>query len=415
MSKKKKKKQPAKAKRPSKPPQPSLGRYYRHHKKKIRKIGTWVGIGLAALVVISVAFVLVRKYGVSRTKADFVREARREFLLGQFDRALVSYHQAQNADPSDQAVERETMLAQRRAEIENGGSIEQTIGAAMQVASADSTSVLANAVLAQLHYSSGNLPLAYSYAKTALRLAEQGSDTTGQLSASLSLLAYFRQKDQFDSAAVYGEKAIGLAEGIGDAVNLSFAEAGTGFTLSRLGNLDKAKSLFQKISSRGGNPPQYLVDLASVGLADNFYRAKSYDSALYYASNVEGRHQGSTQTENSALAIQIHGNVLRDRGDLAAALAKLTASLDAWQSLKELAQVIDNLNDLAATYYLQMDSFNARKYYAAAGKLASKYAFPTKDLYNADMNLQFLKNLSSADYLRAGDEGTAIAQKYSFR
>jgi hypothetical protein len=104
---------------------------------------------------------------------------------------------------------------------------------------------------------------------------------------------------------------------------------------------------------------------------------------------------------------------LRDKGDLPNAILRLNASLVAWQSLRDQADLIDNLNDLAKAYSLQKDYFNTRKYYIAAATLAVKYVLTTKDDYDADMDSRFLRELSQDEYLRAGNEGTALAQQYS--
>jgi hypothetical protein len=81
---------------------------------------------------------------------------------------------------------------------------------------------------------------------------------------------------------------------------------------------------------------------------------------------------------------------------------------------KRQADLIDNQNDPARAYCLQKDYFKARKYYFAAATLAEGYGFGKKALYDADMNVRFLRFLSQNEYLRAGTEGTALVQQYSF-
>lgn len=415
MTKKKQRRQQARVKRPAQTTGFDLGRYYRHHKKRIHRIAVQVAIGIAALAVIVIAVVLFRKHGVSLTKADYVREARKNLMLGYFEDAVVNYHQAQNADPTDESVNREMAMAQRRAEIASGGSPERAIGAAMQVLSKDSNSAVAHLDLSQLYYGLGDLISTNRHALSAMRFADDRADTVALLSASLSLLSYHRKKDQFDSAVTFGEKAISLAESVGDAVSLALAQAGTGFSLLRLGNLDRARGLFHTVLNGGGNRYPYLARLAKLGLADCFYIAKDFDSARIYASDVETQYQSSTNNEIATQATQLLGKISRAREDYVQAVSKLNTSLDAWRSLGDLPEVIDNLNDLAEAYYDQKDFVNARKFYMAAGKMAKKYDFPTKDHYTADMNLRLLRNLSSEEYLRAGNEGAALAEKYSFR
>jgi len=119
-------------------------------------------------------------------------------------------------------------------------------------------------------------------------------------------------------------------------------------------------------------------------------------------------------SEVSALASQVLGCALRDKGDLPNAISRLDSSLASWQSLRRQTDLIDNLNDLAKAYVLQKDYFNARKYYYAAALLAAKYGFSEKNDYGADMNVRFLSSLSQSEYLRAGTEGTALVRLYSF-
>jgi hypothetical protein len=63
MSRKGKKRQQAKSKRPPKP-QFSLGRYYRHYRETFNRIFKWTGIIAGALAILVLAVVLIKKSGI---------------------------------------------------------------------------------------------------------------------------------------------------------------------------------------------------------------------------------------------------------------------------------------------------------------------------------------------------------------
>ena len=413
MSRKGRRKQQAKAKRPAPPPSFTLGRFYRFHRETFHKVFSYTGLAVGAIAVIVVAIWLLQRRSTSLTKSDYLREARKSLALGYFDQAVVSYHQAENADPADEKIKREISMARTRAELSQGGQISRAIDAAAQVLADDSTLAIAHAGLAQLHSGLGNLKLGMSYARAALRFGEAEGDIPSTLAASLVLESGYRQTDVLDSAVAFGEQAVDQAHVVGDRTNLALAEVGAGFSLLRQDKLEKGRLFFEDVIAMSGGGNSYFDRIAKVGLADYFFRAGLYDSAIFYASPIESGSTDSTPNELSALASQVLGKTLRGKGDLTNALLKLNSSLVSWQSLRSQAYLIDNLNDLAETYYAQKDYFNARKYYYAAARLADKYGFVKKDHYDANMNLRFLKFLSQVDYLRAGDEGSALVAQYS--
>jgi tetratricopeptide (TPR) repeat protein len=413
MSRKGKRRQQAKAKRPPRP-KPTFGRFYRHNAEAFHKIFRWAGIIAGAIALVFVAVVVVKKFSVSLTKADYLREARKDFVLGYPDRAVLSYHQAENADQADTRIKDETALARAWANWMQGGQIDQALNATSQALVIDSTLVVAHVGLAQLYSGSGNLKLAVPQAYEALKLASAANDTPSVLAASLVLESCYRQSDQFDSAAIYAEQAVTSANTVGDPPGFLSAESGAGFSTLRQGKLEKGRLFFEDILSRTSKEGNSYEDMGKLGLADYFHRSGNFDSASYYAVAVVNTLANSGISEVSTLASQVLGRALRDKGDLPNAISRLSSSLAGWESLRRQADLVDNLNDLAKAYLLQKDYFNARKYYYAAALLAAKYGFGKKNDYGADMNVRFLGSLSQSEYLRAGTEGTALVRLYSF-
>ncbi|TFH64130.1 MAG: hypothetical protein E4G91_06785 [Candidatus Zixiibacteriota bacterium] len=412
MSRKGKHRQQAKAKRPARP-KPTFGRYYRHNIETFHKIFRWVGISAGAIALVIIAIVIVQKLGVSLTKADYLREARRNFVLGYPDRAVLSYHQAENADRADMKIKDETAMARAWADMMQGGPTDRALNATSQVLVTDSTLVVAHVGLAQFYSRFGNLKQTMPQAYSALKLAAAANDTPSALAASLVLESCYRQSDLLDSSSIYAEQAVNFANAVGDPPNFLFAESGAGFSALRHGKLEKGRLFFEDILAKAATGGNLYENMGKTGLADYFHRSGIYDSASYYAVAVVNALANSGVSEVSALASQILGRTLRDKGDLPNAISRLSGSLAAWQSLRRQADLVDNMNDLARAYFLQKDYFNARKYYVAAATLAAKYEFNKKKLYGADMNARFLGLLSRTEYLRAGTEGSVLVQQYS--
>jgi hypothetical protein len=414
MSRKGKLRQQAKAKRPARP-KPTFGLYYRHNIETFHKIFRWAGIVICAAALVFITIVMVNKLGGSVTKVDYLREARKNFVLGYFDRAVLSYHQAENADQAETKIKDETAMARAWADTMQGGGIDRALKATLQVLATDSTLVVVHVGLAQLYSRLGNFEGTMPHAYSALKLAAAASDTPSALAASLVLESCYRQTDLIDSAAIYGEQAVTYANAVGDPPSFLSAESGAGFNTLRQGKLEKGRLFFEDILARAATGGSLYENVGKAGLADYFHRSGNYDSASFYAVTVINALANYEVSEVSALASQILGRALRDKGDLPNAISRLSGSLASWQSLRHQADLIDNLNDLAAAYLLQKDYFNARKYYFTAKTLAAKYEFSKKNHYGADMNIRFLKFLSQTEYLRAGTEGTALVQQYSFR
>jgi tetratricopeptide (TPR) repeat protein len=413
MSRKGKRRQQEKAKRPPRP-KPTFGRYYRHNIEFFHKVFRWTGIigGAAALVIIGI--VVVKKLGVSLTKADYLREARKSFVLGYPDRAVLSYHQAENADPADTKIKDETAMARAWAEMMQGGQVDRALNATSQVLVTDSTSAVAHVGLAQLYNRFGDLKQTMPQAHSAIRFATAANDTPSVLAALLVLESCYRQSDLVDSSALYAERAVDLANVVGDPTSILFAECGAGFSALQQNKIEKGRLFFEDVLAKAAARGSLYENMGRVGLADYFHRSGNYDSASYYAIAAVNALANSGVSEISALASQVLGRALRDKGDIPNAISRLNASLTGWQSMRREADLVDNLNDLAKAYFSQKDYFNARKYYFAAATLAAKYGFSKKDLYGADMNIRFLSSLSQADYLRAGTEGSALVQQCTF-
>ncbi len=412
MSRKGKRRQEEKAKRPVRP-KPTFGRYYRHYRETFNKIFLWAGIIAGAVAIVAVVVLLLQHHSVSLTKGDYLKDARKNMALGYFDRAVVSYHQAENADPTDTKIRDEITMARSRADLSQGGPLSRAQGATAQVLVGDSTLAVAHAGLAQLYAVQGNYNQAVAQAYTALRFGQLEGDTAALLAASLVLTSYYRQEDMYDSAVTYGKQAVDLANVVNDPANILMAEVGAGHALLRQGKLEQGKLFFEDIVARAGASNSYFEGAGKVGLADYYQRSGNQDSAKFYAMSVESALSGAGPSEVSAYAMQIHGRSLRDSGAAGEAVSKFTDALGLWQKVRNQASLVDNLNDLARAYYDLKDYFNARKYFTVAAKLATKYGFRQKDLYSADMNLRFLRSLKQDEYLKAGDEGTSLVAQYS--
>jgi hypothetical protein len=412
MSRKGKLRQQAKAKRPARP-KPTFRLYYRQFNETFHKIFLWAGIVAGAVALVFVAVLIIRKLGTSTSQTDYLREARRNFVLGYPDRALLSYHQAESADRANTKIKDETAMARAWAEMMQGGQTDPALTTTSQVLATDSTSTVAHVGLARLYGRLGDFKQAIPEGYSAVRFASAANDTPSALAASLVLESCYRQIDQIDSAAIYAEQAVTLANAVGDPNNFLLAESGAGFCALRQKRLDKGKLFFEDILAKAKTEGSQYENMGRVGLADYFHRSGDNDSASFYAVAVVNALANSGVSEVSALASQILGRALRDKGDMPNAVLRLNGSLAAWQSLRRQADLIDNLNDLAKAYLLQKDYFNARKYYIAATTLAVKYVLATKDDYDADLDARFLKALSQDEYLRAGNEGTELVQQYS--
>jgi tetratricopeptide (TPR) repeat protein len=412
MSRKGRLRQRAKAKRPARP-KPTLKLYYRQYNETFHKIFRWLGIAAGAAALVVIAILIIKKLGVSTTEADYLREARRNFVLGYPDRALLGYRQAEYADQADTKIKDEAAMARAWADTTQGGQSQHALDATLQVLATDSTLAVAYVGLAQLYSRSGNFKQAIPHAYSALKFATPANDTPSTLAASLVLESCYRQIDQIDSAAIYAKQAVDLANIVGDPPSFLSAESGAGFCTLRQGKFEKGKLFFEDIlfkAATGGSPYE---NMAKVGLADYFQSSGNHDSASFYAAAVVKTLANSGASEVSALASQILGCALRDRGDLPNAISRLNSSLASWQILRRQADLINNLNDLAEAYLLQKNYFNARKYYVGAATLAVKYNLTTKDDYDADMDTRYLKSLQQEEYLRAGTEGTELAKQYS--
>lgn len=412
MSRKGKKRQQQKAKRPPKP-QFSLGRYYRHYRQNFHQIFKWAAIGAGAIAIVAVAVIVIGKSGTSRTKAELIRLARRDFVLGHADHAVLNYHQAENVDPTDKELKAETAMARAFADMMLSGRAEQPLATAQSLLSNDSTVAVAHAGLAQLYQRLSNPQKSVNHAYAALRFASADNDTPTVMAASMVLESYFRHMDMLDSAAKYGEQSVSLAATAGDATNLIFAEAGAGMTFLKQGNQERARLLFEDVLAKVPSGSAVMVGLGKTGMAEYYFATGKLDSAAALAREVVGSLTNTKGSEVFARANYILGRTLKAQGDLPGAVSNLTSSLSAFASMGLQSELVDNLNDLASTYLLQKDYFNARKHLYVAARLADKYKFVGKDHYDADMNVRFLSYLSQDEYLRAAREGDELIRQYS--
>ena len=414
MAKKKSRKQ--QVTRPAQRPQSfSFGRFYRHNKAQIHK-----GLIYSILVVVGISVIygvygLIVNRGVTLTKEEYVVLARQHMYQGEYDRAVLNYHKALNADPNDKMIQREHFLARSRDNMSRGSSVELFHAAAQQLLTDFPNSLIGKVNVAQALEMRGDVAGMHTLAAEARADALAAADTTALLAADLILATYYRTEEMQDSAYLIGNEALAAAVAIDDEFHVALVRAGLGFAASRIDSLLFARSVFEDLLTYNGEAATSFHDVANSGLADYYHRSRMNDSARVVLERLRHVINSGAADGTAAYTLHVLGRVLRDSGQLDSAAARLSQSLSAWQGLRSVVDVIDNLNDLGATYRLQQDHFNARKYYMAAGNMAEKFRYPTKNKYTADMNLVFLKGLKPEEYVRAGEEGKALAGGFTGR
>lgn len=413
MAKKKSRKQPA---RPQRQPQSfSFGRYYRHNKNQIHKGLIYAIVVVVGLSLLFGGYNLIVNRGVTLTKDEYVALARNSMYQGEYDKAVLNYHKALNADPDDKMIQREHFLARSRDNMSRGSSVELFHAAAQQLLTEYPNSLIAKVNVAQALELRGDVAGMHNQAAAARSQAIATSDTTALLAADLVLATYYRTEEMQDSAYFIGNEALNAAEALNDTFHVALVRAGLGFAAIRLDSLSFAREVFEDLLGYNGEAAASFHDVANAGLADYYHRSRMNDSARVILQRLNHVINSDAADGTAAYALHILGRVLRDSGQLDSAVTRLSQSLATWQGLHSVVDVIDNLNDLAAAYRLQQDHFNARKYFTAAGNLAKRFDYPAKDKYTADMNLVFLKGLKSEDYVRAGEEGKTLADNFAAR
>lgn len=393
----------------------SLGRYYRHNRAQILKTLTYVFGGIAAIAAIWAAYSFIVNREVTLTKEQYMTLARQDFLLGNYEQSVLNYHRAQNQDPNDKILQREYFLAKSRDAMSSGSPVDVVLSASQQLMMDDPNSLIGKISLAQVHEIRGDVNGMHNFATQAREQARQIGDTVAILASDVVLATYYRSIERQDSAFYAGREALECARAINQPFYIALASAGMGFAAMRIDSLDAAHAIFEELLSYTGESDVSYREVANAGLADYFHRVKNFDSTQIVLNRLNHVINSMNTDGTAAYACHVYGRLLRDTGRLDSAIVFLDRSLQIWSTLQSSTDVIDNLNDLARTYRLKDDYFNARKNFMAAGTLADKYQYPGKNLYTADLNLVFLKNLKPAQYVEAGDEGKAWAERYSGR
>ena len=412
MTKKKSRRQTTACPQP-RPSGSSVGRYYRHNRKQIQKSLLYAAAVIVGVLVIWGVYSLIVNRGITLTKEEYVELGRRQLMLGSYPDAVLNYHKALNADPNDKQIQREYFLARMRDNMSHGGTLDAVQSAANQLNSEFPSSLVGQVNLAQVFEMRGDIDGMSRLARSAHAQALVEDDSTAILAANLVLANYYRSKELQDSAFATGREALAAATAINDSFHVALARAGLAFAAVRVDSLDLAKSEFSQLLDYNGESSASFRNLALSGLADFYQRAKMIDSARATLAQLNHVIAGGGADGTTAFTLQTLGRVQRDTGVLDSARVNLEQSLQLWRNLQSGADVVDNLNDLAGVCRQQQDYFNARKYYMAAGTLADKFSFASKNLYTADLNLIFLKGLKPDEYLRAGDEGKAWAESYA--
>ncbi len=414
MAKKKSRKQQA-ARHAQRPQGFNFGRFYRHNKSQIHKVLIYAILTVVGISVIVGGYSLIVNRGATLTKEEYVVLARQHMYQGEYDRAVLNYHKAINADPDDKMIQREHFLARSRDNMSRGSSVELFHAAAQQLLTEFPNSLIGKINVAQALEMRGDVAGMHTLATAARTDALAAGDTTALLAADLILATYYRTEEMQDSAYLIGNEALAAAEAIDDTFHVALVRAGLGFAAIRLDSLALARNVFEDLLKYDGEAAASFHDVANSGLADFYHRLRMNDSARVVLGRLRHIIESGAADGTTAYTLHVLGKVLRDSGQLDSAVTRLSQSLSAWQGLRSVIDVIDNLNDLAATYRLQQDHFNARKYYMAAGNMAEKYSYPAKNKYTADMNLVFLKGLKPEEYVRAGEEGKALADNFARR
>ncbi len=394
----------------------SFGRFYRHNKNPDSQSTDLCDLdGSGDIGDRYGGYWLIVNRGVTLTKDEYVSLARRHMYQGKFDQAVLNYHKALNADPTDKMIQREHFLARSRDNMSRGSTVELFHAAAQQLLTEFPNSLIGKINVAQALELRGDVSGMHRLASEARTQALATPDTTALLAADLALATYYRTKEMQDSAYFIGNEALAAAEAIDDTFHVALVRAGLGFAAIRLDSLAFARSVFEDLLKYNGEAASSFHDVANSGLADYYHRSRMNDSARVVLERLRQVINSGAADGTTAYTLHVLGRVLRDSGQLDSAVTRLSQSLAAWQGLRGIVDVIDNLNDLAATYRLLQDYFNARKYYMAAGNMAEKFGYAAKNKYTADMNLVFLKGLKPEEYIRAGEEGKALADKYTAR
>ncbi len=409
MTKKHKKKRPS-HKQTSSHRRRSSGSLWQRHQTSMRRLLTW---GIPILVVLlgtALVFSYLQGEQDAKEKVEYTYLAHQQLLRGELNEAEVSYHIAQNADPSDKQLAREATMLQAKRSLATGGSIENAIAAANTVLAYDSNSVVAQVTLAMLYNRDGDLSNLEKFAGLAYKDARNESDTLAMLMASISLSSYFRQARQPEPAYLYARRADSLAEMTGDTFDLAMAKSTLAFSAMEVDSLDEAKLLLNRVEALSGQVYEPFYDLAQVGLAEYFYAAGEYDSCIAHATYIENLYKGlAAPNTNYASALYYEGKALSAKGDIRQAIGKLLESKQAWQELSGYSDLIDNLNDLGDLYLRAKDYANSRTYYLAAAKVEKSYGLPQQSKLDVNLNNLFLQKLTNEEYLRAGKEGDSIA------
>lgn len=393
----------------------SFGRYYRRNKDQIHKALIYAILVVVGISILWGGYRLIVNRGVTLTKDEYVSLARRNMYQGEFSQAVVNYHKALNADPADKMIQREHFLARSRDNMSRGSTLELFHAAAQQLLTDFPNSLVGQISLAQALEMRGDVPGMHSMASAARSQALESADTIALLAADLVLATYYRTEEMQDSAFTIGGEALAAATAINDPFHVALVRAGLGFAAIRIDSMRFARDVFEDLLAYDGESAAGFHDVANSGLADYYHRSQMNDSARVVLERL--RHITSSNAADGTAAYSLHvlGQVLRDTGQLDSAITRLTQSLAAWKGLHSIVDIIDNLNDLAATYRLKQDYYNARKYFMAAGSLAEKFDYQNKNKYTADMNLVFLKALKPEEYLQSGQEGKAWVDDYSGR
>lgn len=409
MTKKHKKKRPS-HRQSAKHRRRSSGTLWQRHQTSMRRLMIW---GIPVVVVLlgtALVFSYLQGRQNARDKIEYTYLSHQQLLRGELNKAEVSYHIAQNADPNDKQLAREATMLQAKRSLATGGSLENAIAAANTVLAYDSNSVVAQVTLAMLYNHKGDVSKVEKYAGMAFRNAKSKSDTLAMLMASISLSSYFRQVREPDPAYAYARKADSLAEVTGDTFDLAMAKSTLAFSALKVDSLTEARDLFLRVEQLSGQVYQPFFDLAQVGIAQYFYMAGEYDSCIAHATYVENLYKEvAAPNTNYASALYYQGKALSAKGMDHEAIEKLLESAQAWQALSGYSDLIDNLGDLGDLYLRVKDYADARKYYLAAAKVEKSYGLPQQSKLDVDLNNLFLQKLSREDYLRAGKEGDSIA------
>ncbi len=371
------------------------------------------------LIVAVIAFAVAAYYQIDRLGKPSVEErlasARHNLMLGRVQDAIVDYHRVLNELPDNEQLQYEQYLAQTRAGAVSSPGADQVVAAAQRVKNRGSYPLLGSVLLAQMYQQTAESDAAAAEALPALEQAAALNDSAAQVALYEVLAMHYREAANFDSSLLVSKAAIGIATALDDSFHVAVSQLTAGIAALHIDSLEFAGEVFHRLIGYTGISSGEIVPVATVALADRYEKSGQSDSALFYLRRVETRLRPNARDAVAAYGFTVMGNTKCAQGEHDAGTEFLERGIEVYRLLGNVYEGMLAMNSIAACYRDARDWYNARKYYMAAGNLAKEYGHSELNLYSADLNVRFLKELSQSDYKRSGEEGLELAAQFSRR